>query len=155
MVVNFRINGIGCWLYNEKFPLRSPTDEGHLLHVWWTCPVIQWFWDVVHKTVIEVYILPVEFSPAQYLLHLSPMPIWLYWRSLAMHMINAARMCIPVHCCSKVAPAIKEWLFRVDRIAKMEELFFLLHSMGSQSLRPFGHTFKQHIPIDDLSWTRG
>lgn len=41
-----------------------------------------------------------------------------------MHMINAARMCIPVHCCSKVAPAIKEWLFRVDRIAEMEEFFF-------------------------------
>ncbi|CAI9619856.1 unnamed protein product [Staurois parvus] len=54
------------------------------------------FWQEVHRLVVSITTLPLALSPAQFLLHHSSLPRAQYFKSLAMHMINAARLCIPV-----------------------------------------------------------
>lgn len=39
-----------------------------------------------------------------------------------MHLINAAKQCIPIHWKSQNIPSIKEWFHRINKIAEMEEL---------------------------------
>lgn len=39
-----------------------------------------------------------------------------------MHLINAAKQCIPVHWNSKKIPTLKEWFIRIQKVAEMEKL---------------------------------
>lgn len=39
-------------------------------------------------------------------------------------MVNAARLCIPMHWRSTDIPSIREWLTRVAKIEEMEELIY-------------------------------
>lgn len=45
-----------------------------------------------------------------------------YHKSLAMHMINAAKLCIPLYWNSSQTPTLKDWLTRIRKVAKMEKL---------------------------------
>lgn len=100
-----------CW--------RCETEVGTLLHVWWSCPRIQPYWRKIHEVISS---LPLEFLPGQYLLHLSKIPSKKYFKSIAMHLINVARLCMPVYWRSAWLSSLKEWALHFDRIATMEEL---------------------------------
>lgn len=52
-----------CW--------RCGQERGTFFHVWWECPQIQPYWRKVHDVTMAVSSLPLEFVPAQYLLHHS------------------------------------------------------------------------------------
>ena len=105
-----------CW--------RCGKERGTFLHIWWECPTLQPFWHKVHDVTKMVSSLPLEFCPAQYLLHFSKISKGGYFKSVAMHMINAARMCIPVHWRSTSPPSMAEWASRINRVAEMEELIY-------------------------------
>lgn len=77
-----------CWRCNR--------EEGLMLHIWWSCPLIQSFWKMVYETTISITSEDLKLEPAQYLLHHNSIPKKQYLKSLAMFMINAARHCIPV-----------------------------------------------------------
>lgn len=97
-----------CW--------RCHAVEGTLLHIWWSCTSVQTFWAEVHRITSQVTSYDLEFSPAQFLLHLLPLPHRTYPKSLAMHMINAAKQSIPIHWNSTHTPTIREWLARIRSI---------------------------------------
>lgn len=97
-----------CW--------RCHKDRGPLLHIWWSCTPIQTFWKEVCRITSHVTSYDLELTPAQFLLHHSPLTHKSYHKSLAMHMINAAKQCIP-H-----IPSIEEWFNRIGEVAEMEEL---------------------------------
>lgn len=99
-----------CW--------RCKHEEGSMLHIWWTCPLIQNFWKIVHKTITSITSENLRFNPAQYLLHYSSIPKKQYLKSLSMFMINAARHYIPCHWCSNIIPSKKEWFRRTNKIEK-------------------------------------
>lgn len=113
-----------CW--------RCDTEEGTLLHIWWSCPVIQTFWRTVHDTITLITSHINDFSPATYLLHLTKTPKRQYLKSLNMFMINAARQCIPCHWRSPAAPTREEWYRRLNNIEKIEELISISHETLSK-----------------------
>lgn len=102
-------------LLHKFFPMVS--DQGTFLHIWWDCPLIQPYWRRMHEAMTTVSLLPLEFSPAQYLLHLSKILRKRYHKSVAFYMINAARLCLPVHWRSISPPSTKEWVTRINHIA--------------------------------------
>lgn len=103
-----------CWRCNDK--------NGSLLHIWWDCPAISAFWTKVFHLSSQITTLQLDFSPAQALLHHSSLPMKSYHKSLALHLINAAKLCIPVLWRSPNPPTIADWFKRVNKIAEMEEL---------------------------------
>lgn len=105
-----------CW--------RCERERGTFLHIWWTCTLIQPYWEKVHEVTKAISLLPLEFTPVQYHLHHSKISQKKYYKSVAMHMINAARLCIPVQWRSKVPPSIKSWVMQINRIVSMEELIY-------------------------------
>lgn len=51
-----------------------------------------------------------DFTPAQYFFHYAPNPRPKYMKSLAMHMVNSARMCILVLWHSTQPPMVRDWI---------------------------------------------
>lgn len=106
-----------CW--------RCNGDVGSMIHIWWECPILQVFWREVHDIIQRVTTYTLDFAPAQYLLHHTTLPKRSYHRLLAMHMVNAARLCIPVKWRSTSPPTIREWLTKIAKIEEMEELIYI------------------------------
>lgn len=113
----------------HKFSLKIPNTcwrckkvVGSMLHIWWECTLIQQFWREVHALIIQITTLTLDYGPAQYLLHHSNLPKKHYHKSLAMHMVNADMLCIPVHWRSTDTPSIREWMIRISKIEEIEEL---------------------------------
>lgn len=104
-----------CWSCNASI--------GTLLHIWWECPLIQTYWTEIHRLITQITTYSPDFTPAQYLLLHTSLPQHTYKKSLVLHLINAANLCIPVHWRNtSPPPTILEWIQRVDRIAEMENL---------------------------------
>lgn len=103
-----------CWRCNSQI--------GSLLHVWWNCPRMQPFWKEIHRITSHITTYSLEYSPARYLLHHTAIPQSTYKRSLALHLINATKMCISVHWRENDPLTIKDWLQRTKKIAEMEDL---------------------------------
>lgn len=103
-----------CW--------RCNASRGTLLHIWWECPLIQPFWSEIHQLISQITTYTPDFSPARYLLHHTPGSPGSYKKSLTLHLINAANLCIPAHWRHPAPPTLEEWIRRVDRIANMEQL---------------------------------
>lgn len=78
-----------CW--------HCKRSESSLLHAWWHCPGIQAFWEEVQRVITQVTSYTLDFTTAQHLLHHTCLSHRQYFKSQAMHIINTARMCIPVH----------------------------------------------------------
>lgn len=103
-----------CWRCND--------DVGSLLHIWWKCPRIQPFWTKVHEVIQHVTTYTLSFTPSQYLLHHSTISHHAYKKSLTLHLVNAAKQCIPIHWRSNTPPTMTEWFKRIEKISEMENL---------------------------------
>lgn len=62
---------------------RCQEGRGTLLHVFWSCPKLDYFWKEVPD------------DPAFFLLHISTIPVKIYKRLILRHLLNAAKSCIP------------------------------------------------------------
>lgn len=70
------------------------------------------------RYITHVTTFTLDYTPAQFLLHHMSLAKKDYYKSLAMYMVNAARLCIPKHWHSICTPTIREWLARVSKINK-------------------------------------
>lgn len=98
----------GCW--------RCKSDVGDMMHIWWSCPLIQTYWSKVHKTICKVTGYQVEFSPSLYLLQLPPGNSKISRKALSIQLITAARMLVLVHWKSVNIPTLDKWFRRVEKI---------------------------------------
>lgn len=106
-----------CW--------RCQEDCSTLIHIWWSCPLIQTLWKEVHQLTSRITSYEIAFTPVQFLLHHSSTRQNSFHQSLMMHLINAAKQCVPIHWKSQNVPSIKEWFHRINRISDMEELIHI------------------------------
>lgn len=107
---------------SPTIPPNYSNEDGSLLHKWRSCPLIQNFWKGVHchTTLITTY--QIEFAPAQMLLHHSAIPKRDYQHSLSLHLLNAAKTCIPTLWKSSKPPTIADWIRLINKVAEMEDL---------------------------------
>lgn len=103
-----------CW--------RCKTETGSFLHVWCSCSLIQPFWMAVHKLISRITTYNLDFTPAQFLLHHSSSPLLGYRHSLTMHLVNEAKMCIPIKWHFTDPPSVGDWFARIQRTMEMKEL---------------------------------
>lgn len=126
--------------FSNTFPNRCwccDTSDRSMLHIWWSCPKMQPFWNSVHDTILEVTSENIEISPAQYLLHHTTIPKKRYLKSLVMLMINAAKHCIPCHWRTAIIPTKKEQFHKLNNMEKIEELI----SISQENICKFTRTW--------------
>lgn len=97
-----------CW--------RCSSDLGTMLHVWLACENLHPFWWLIHDIIAQVTAYTLNFTPLQYLLHHTSLSKAAYRRSLALHLVNAARLSILVHWRSTRTLLIEDWFVRINKI---------------------------------------
>lgn len=104
-----------CW--------RCEDAERSRLHIWWLKD---------HKVLLDKSVVassvtsyPLEFSPTQYLLYHSSVMKGAYHKSLAIHIINAARLGIPVQSRPRQVLSLKLCFTRSSKVAQMDELIYI------------------------------
>lgn len=103
-----------CW--------RCEREEGSLYHIFWTCPLIRPFWRKVWEIAQHLWGNNLELEPLLFLFHYSSIPRARYGRSVLVHLINAARVCIPTQWRERSPPTIGQWVRRINWTMRMEEL---------------------------------
>ena len=101
-----------CW--------RGCGQRGTLLHIWWECPVLRPFWDMVTKHVSEGLGVDIPVHPKHFLLHVHSTSLSRYKGSALPHLLNAAKRLIPIHWKSSQAPSEQDWLGKVMEIMEAE-----------------------------------
>ena len=109
-----------CW--------RCKTAEGSLIHMLWSCPRIQLFWEGVHNHILELMGEQIDLCPSLYILgdssplsHLSKSDS--LWIQTA---IMLGRQIIMRVWKSPVGPSVQDWLLELGKVAAYEKLSFRL-----------------------------
>lgn len=103
-----------CW--------RCGSEPGSLLHLWWFCSKMQTFYREIHEMITKRTTYNLDLTPTQYVLHHSSLPKSTYYKSLALHLVNVARHCIPLKWGSSTPPTLSHWHRYVCQTPDMEEL---------------------------------
>lgn len=77
-----------CW--------RGCGQRGTLLYIWWDCPMVRPYWEDIKSQIKDIMDLDIPLSPIHYLLHIPPMPITQYKKSILPHLLNAAKRLLPI-----------------------------------------------------------
>lgn len=75
-----------------------------MLHLVWVCPAIVPFCKDIRDQIKEVLGLNIPFSPVHFLLHVPPVPIRLFKKSVLPHLLNAVKRLLPIHWKRKQVP---------------------------------------------------
>lgn len=54
---------------------HSCSEQGTHMHIWWTCPIVQTFWEDIFALTAKLFDVPVQPVPTSALLNLKPDPL--------------------------------------------------------------------------------
>lgn len=90
-----------------------------MLHIFWSCQKLEEFWSKVRDIIGQLTDLGSD--PARYLLHLSDLSKCKYRNSMIIHLLNAAKACVPALWKQESPPLISLWLKKIADIHAMEK----------------------------------
>lgn len=103
-----------CW--------RCKEEEGTLLHILWSCPMIVPYWNLVLHICSHIANGRNLNNPLYSLLfHMSQDDRLNFNNSALPHLLNSAKLLIPRYWKSTQVLSVKEWLMKVEEIQQFEE----------------------------------
>lgn len=100
---------IKSWLPQESDSCwRCNTGRGTFLHIWWSCPKIQTYWQMIIKWIKHITETKMDLDPACCLLHVNLL-YRKYNKSLVRHLLSSAKVLIPLKGKTRHTPSIKDW----------------------------------------------
>lgn len=103
-----------CW--------RCYNDRGTLFHIYWTCPLIAPYWEMVHSLLGSILDAGVPFDPKVFLLGLPPTSLLKRSKKLLSHILTAARCLVALKWKQREPPSISELHSRIRDVKRMEYL---------------------------------
>lgn len=103
-----------CW--------RCQGDKGTLFHIYWSCPLITPFWNMVQQLLTRLLETPVPMTPKFFLVGLSQLKTATPYKKLARHILTAA-CCLVALNWKKLSPPTPEALYaRIKDVELMEKM---------------------------------
>lgn len=109
-----------CWRY-------CGTDIGHHTHIFWTCPIIETFWNDIFTAIGDVFNRP--FAKDVSFAILGAIPDGFQGKDnkyLLRILLTAALKCITIKWLKADPPTFSMWIDKVKEIHKMEEITYSL-----------------------------
>lgn len=89
-----------CW--------RCQKDRGTLLHIYWSCPLITPFWNMVQQLLACLLELHIPMAPKFFLLGVLQLKIPTPYKKLTRHILTAAR-CLIALLLKPYTPELRMW----------------------------------------------
>ncbi|CAH2329666.1 Hypothetical predicted protein [Pelobates cultripes] len=114
--------------------MQTPNCESGLFwssyggHIWWSCPIIQRFWDKITKFIKIITVVSLPFDPKTLIFGLIKGQTHKPTNTLVLYLLTAANLLIPQFWKRQTAPSIRKWILKVESFRVLEELnSFILH----------------------------
>lgn len=120
-----------CW--------RCKQEEGSMLHIWWSCPLLQNFWKMVHGTITSLTSENISFNPAQYLLHYNSIPKKTIFKIFTHVHDKCSKTLYPMPLALKLFSIEKRMVRRINNIENIEELE--IESISQEKISKFTSTW--------------
>lgn len=83
--------------------------------------MIRPYWEDIRSQIKDIMGLDVPLSPVHFLLHVPPMPVSLYKKSVLPHLLNAAKRLLPIYWKQTQILGREEWRHKVSEIREAED----------------------------------
>lgn len=103
-----------CW--------RCCKDRGTLFHIYWICPLITSYWQMVHSLLRSIFDTEVPLDPKTFVLGLPPISLSKRSKKLVSHILTGARCLVALKWKQREPPSLSELHSRIRDVKRMEYL---------------------------------
>lgn len=103
-----------CW--------RCQGAKGTFMHIYWNCPILTPYWEMVQRLLSHLLEMQVQASPKFFPLGLSPLKLCTPYKKLLRHVLTAARCLIALNWKRHTPPSAEDLYSRIKDVELMEKM---------------------------------
>uniref|UniRef100_A0A670K665 Reverse transcriptase domain-containing protein n=1 Tax=Podarcis muralis TaxID=64176 RepID=A0A670K665_PODMU len=126
-----------CWKCKET--------EGTFFHLWWTCPRIKAFWEMIYNELKKVFKYTFLKKPEAFLLGIVGQLVPKKDRTFFMYATAAARILIAKHWKTQDLPTLEEWQTQVIDYMELAEMTGRIRDQGEEQMEEDWKKFKVYL----------
>uniref|UniRef100_A0A670IGH0 Reverse transcriptase domain-containing protein n=2 Tax=Podarcis muralis TaxID=64176 RepID=A0A670IGH0_PODMU len=126
-----------CWKCKET--------EGTFYHLWWTCPKIKAFWEMIYNEMKKVLKSTFLKKPEAFLLGIVGQLVPKRDRTFFMYATTAARILIAKYWKTQDLPTLEEWQMKVMDYMSLAEMTGRIRDQGKETVEEEWRKFKSYL----------
>uniref|UniRef100_A0A670JT87 Reverse transcriptase domain-containing protein n=1 Tax=Podarcis muralis TaxID=64176 RepID=A0A670JT87_PODMU len=126
-----------CWKCKET--------EGTFFHLWWTCPRVKAFWEMIYNELKKVFKYTFPKKPEAFLLGIVGQMVPKKDRTLFMYATATARILIAKHWKTQDLPTLEEWQMQVIDYMELAEMTGRIRDLGEETVEEDWKKFKDYL----------
>uniref|UniRef100_A0A670K5X3 Reverse transcriptase domain-containing protein n=1 Tax=Podarcis muralis TaxID=64176 RepID=A0A670K5X3_PODMU len=126
-----------CWKCKEA--------EGTFFHLWWTCPKVKAFWEMIYNELKKVFRYTFPKKPEAFLLGMVDQKVLKKDRTLFMYATTAARILIAKHWKTQDLPTLEEWQTQLMDYMELAEMTGRIRDLGEETMEEDWKKFKDYL----------
>uniref|UniRef100_A0A670JTK1 Reverse transcriptase domain-containing protein n=1 Tax=Podarcis muralis TaxID=64176 RepID=A0A670JTK1_PODMU len=134
-----------CWKCNEI--------EGTFYHLWWTCPKVKAYWEMIYNEIKKVLKWTFLKKPEAFLLGMVGQLVPRKDKNFFMYATTAARILLAKYWKTQQLPTLEEWQAKVTEYMGMAEMTGRIRDQGRETVEEDWKKFKKYLKdcckIDD------
>uniref|UniRef100_A0A670JC67 Reverse transcriptase domain-containing protein n=2 Tax=Podarcis muralis TaxID=64176 RepID=A0A670JC67_PODMU len=126
-----------CWKCKEA--------EGTFFHLWWTCPKVKAFWEMIHNELKKVFRYTFSKKPEAFLLGMVDQKMSKKDRTLFMYATTAARILIAKNWKTQDLPTLEDWQSQLMDYMELAELTGRIRDLDEEIIEGDWRKFKDYL----------
>ncbi|CAH2272605.1 Hypothetical predicted protein [Pelobates cultripes] len=116
-----------CWRCNQP--------NGTAGHIWWSCPIIQKYWQTILAMIATIVTINLPMDPKVTIFLLLPVHLPKLQKCLISHLLTVANTLIPLYWKKSDVPSVREWVQKTESIRLMNEINLSLTNLYARYIQ--------------------
>uniref|UniRef100_A0A670IW01 Reverse transcriptase domain-containing protein n=1 Tax=Podarcis muralis TaxID=64176 RepID=A0A670IW01_PODMU len=126
-----------CWKCKEA--------EGTFFHLWWTCPKVKAFWEMIYNELKKVFKYTFHKKPEAFLLGIVGQRVSKKDRTFFLYATTAARILIAKYWKAQELPTLEEWHTQLMDYMELAEMTGRIRDLGEEAVEEDWKKFKDYL----------
>uniref|UniRef100_A0A670HML6 Reverse transcriptase domain-containing protein n=1 Tax=Podarcis muralis TaxID=64176 RepID=A0A670HML6_PODMU len=126
-----------CWKCKET--------EGTFFHLWWTCPRVKAFWEMIYNELKMVFRYTFPKKPEAFLLGIVGQKVLKKDRTFFLYATTAARILIAKYWKTQDLPTLEEWQMQLIDYMELAEMTGRIRDLGEETVEEDWKKFKDYL----------
>uniref|UniRef100_A0A670K4W9 Reverse transcriptase domain-containing protein n=1 Tax=Podarcis muralis TaxID=64176 RepID=A0A670K4W9_PODMU len=126
-----------CWKCKEA--------EGTFFHLWWTCPRVKAFWEMIYNELKKVFKYTFHKKPEAFLLGIVGQRVPKKDRTFFLYATTAARILIAKYWKAQELPTLEEWHTQLMDYMELAEMTGRIRDLGEEAVEEDWKKFKEYL----------